>query len=133
MVCERKSQKQRAGMSSSEYVDRARGWADALVWRETSGPRQLDEARSRVEARYGIPFSVLKDLRERPPKRIAADLYERLRSAYLASCERIVRSAQNDMAVLKSERQDNDNADLASLGLEAEDLASAIQSARDKK
>lgn len=129
MVCERKVQKRERAMTSAEYVDRARGWADTLVWKECRGPGDMAEARARVEARYGIPAAWLKDLRHRPPKRIGVDLYERLRIAYLNHCERIIQAAAREIEATK---QEHPHADLSGLENEAQSVVDAIAAARSR-
>lgn len=98
MVCNGKPQAAGSQITSFECVERARQWADALVWRECSGPRDLALARSRVEAKWGIPAQVLKDLRERPPKRIDAALYLRLQFAHRAQIEREIKHLNGELA-----------------------------------
>lgn len=74
-------------LHSSHFVDRARDWAHALEWSECQGPGGWSAARARVEARYGIPASVLKDLRHRPPKQLSAHIYARIEAAYRVMCQ----------------------------------------------
>lgn len=74
-------------LHSSHFVDRARDLAHALEWSECQGPGGWSEARARVEARYGVPASVLKDLRHRPPKQLPAHVYARIEAAYRVMCQ----------------------------------------------
>lgn len=113
MVCNGRLQhSSRLLTSAADFVDRARVWADALVWKECNGPGDLVEARHRVEARYGIPATLLRDLRYRPPKRIAAELYERLRIAYRNQCERELKRFEGELADASAQGRDETNSAL---------------------
>jgi len=69
-------------------VDRAAGWADALIRREHRGPGDtVEAARGRVARKYRLPENLLWALRYRKPKRIWADLYLSLEAAVAAQIE----------------------------------------------
>lgn len=110
------------GMSAVDHVEDARKWARDLTANEQRGG-DLESAWRRLERLYGVPRQTFWSLRYRPPKRIAADLYTRLRLAYLAQCERIVKSAQHDITIMKAKG----DADLESLADQVADLAKAIK------
>lgn len=98
MVCNRSFRFRERQLTRTEYVDCARAWADALVWNECRGPGEIASARARVAVRYGIPARLLKDLKYRPPKRIAVEIFERLRVAYLTQVERQVSRFERELA-----------------------------------
>lgn len=114
-------------MSAAEFVEEAQMWARRLEEHEAQGST-LEAARYRLQVKFGIPVQAFWALRHRPPKRIAADLYHSLRLAYLNQCQRVVQSARTDIGVLKT--QGFDDADTASLELEAQNVARAVESAR---
>jgi hypothetical protein len=124
-VCNKSLRLKQAG----DFVQEARTWAKRLEEHEAQGGT-LDDARRRLQTRYGIPPQAFWSLRHRPPKRIAADIYHRIRFAYLDQCQRIVRSAQVDINRLN---KGQDHAAAARLEFEAQDLARAIENARGRK
>lgn len=81
MVCKMRSQLKEIQMSAAVYVDRAREMARFLEDRESAADHDLEMARARLQSKYGIAGSVFYALRYRPPKQIAADVYNSLCSA----------------------------------------------------
>jgi hypothetical protein len=70
-VCSRKGK----SMNAATFVDSAGKLASYLVAREMRGPGDVDNAMRRLEARYGVPYQALWNLRYRRPKEIAAHVY----------------------------------------------------------
>lgn len=71
------------------YVVRARDWARCLTARENRGYGDFLPAMRRLARRIGLrSWRDLWTLHYRPPNRIFADIYEPLRLAYEAECER---------------------------------------------
>ena len=93
----------------SGAVCEARGWANALVQRESRGPGDTENAMRRLEARYGVPFSTLWILRYRPPKDIYVGVYERLKAAYLAETEKQIKALQHDAELVRAATQAAEN------------------------
>lgn len=77
-----------ASFVSSVYVENARVMARALVWSECPLPGEWALARHRVELRYGIAASLLRDLEYRPPKQLPAHQYARIEAAFRVMSER---------------------------------------------
>lgn len=108
-------------------VDLARNYADRLVLREARGPGDMEEAMRRVEAKTGIGFSTLWGLRYRPPKTIDVSVFQRVRGAYLALCERQLATLKHELEV-EATRGDSDA--FADLVDEAEALVAKLKAAR---
>jgi hypothetical protein len=83
-------------------VDVAKGWASDLIRREARGPGDLDNAMRRLEARYGVPYSTWWSLRYRPPKDMLVTVFDRLRDAYRAECERQIKRLEHDITITKA-------------------------------
>jgi hypothetical protein len=121
MKC-RESQSQEREMSSAEM---ASGYVRRMVERESRGWGDQDNALSRLEAKYGIPFWSLQNLRTGRAKTVEAGLFARVRSAYLDLCERQVHQLQHEIAVEKAMHGGAD-ATLEDLENEAAELARKI-------
>jgi hypothetical protein len=121
--------KQRLEIEQVSSVDLAAEYADRLVKREARGPGDVEEAMHRIEARFGVPYSTLWGLRYRKPKTIAADLFLRIRGAYLAMCERELRKLEHDLAVASATGGGDDYQDLVD---EADRLAAKLKAAASR-
>ena len=89
-------------MSEAALIEDARKWANEMVLRESRGPGDMDNAMRRIATRYGLEPGTLWGLRYRPPKRIFADIYFRLRDAYQAERERQLRLLEHEIAITKA-------------------------------
>jgi hypothetical protein len=121
MKC-RESQSQEREMSSAEM---ASGYVRRMVERESRGWGDQENALARLEAKYGIPFWSLQNLRTGRAKTVEAGLFSRVRSAYLDLCERQVSQLQHEIAVEKAMHGGVD-ATLEDLEREAAELARKI-------
>ncbi len=101
----------------------ASGYVRRMVERETRGWGDQDSALSRLEARYGIPFWSLKNIRTGRAKTVEAGLFARIRAAYLDLCERQVSKLQHEIALEKAMNEDDT---LEDLEREASRLAARI-------
>ncbi len=90
------------GLKVSSGVAEAQEWAKALVQHEARGPGDLKNAMRRLEQRYGVEYSTFWSLRYRPPREIFVSVYERLRAAYLAECERQERLLKHERAITEA-------------------------------
>ncbi len=90
------------GLQMQDGVTEARGWALELVRREARGTGDTANAMRRVGHRYGIDYAVLWSLRYRPPKNMVVSVYERLRAAYLAECDRQERLIRHERAITEA-------------------------------
>ena len=87
-------------MSTAEVIQ-AKGWMTRLVQLESRGPGDVDNALRRIARRYGLEYGALWSLRYRSPKRIWADVYNALHSAYAAECDRQMRALQHDLEITR--------------------------------
>ena len=79
----------------------ARTWANELVRRESRGPGDMENAMRRLEYRYGIPWRMFWSLRYRPPTDVMHGVWERLKAAYYAECQRQTRLLQHELEITK--------------------------------
>lgn len=84
--------------------------ASRLVQKESRGPGDLDNAMRRIEARYGVPYSVLWSLRYRKPKDILLGVFTKLRCAYWSECERQAAILEHELTLIEAEQNDVDPA-----------------------
>ncbi|TDR28885.1 hypothetical protein [Aquamicrobium defluvii] len=124
MKC-RESQHQERKVSSSATI--AAGYVRRMVEKETKGWGDQNNAMSRLERRYGLPFWSLNNLRTGRAKTVEAGLFTRIRSAYLDLCEREIAKLQHELSVEKALNPDDDLSDI-----EAEALALAEKIAAKK-
>jgi hypothetical protein len=89
-------------MSAAAIIDQARSMANELVLRESRGPGDMPNAMRRLESKYGIPAATLFHLRYRNPKRIWADVFLQLQSAYEAAREHQLRQLQQQVEIAKA-------------------------------
>lgn len=120
----RESQREVREMSSAEL---ATGYVRRMVEKETRGWGDQDNALSRIEQRYGLPFWTLQNLRTGRAKTVEAGLFARIRGAYLDLCERQVRQLQHEISV---EKALNDDDTIQDLEREAARLSARIEAAR---
>lgn len=83
-------------------VAAAQEMASGLVQRESRGPGDLDNAMRRIEAKYGVPYSVLWSLRYRQPKDILLGVFTKLRTAYQAECARQAALLEHELTITKA-------------------------------
>lgn len=118
----------RLGVSMST-VEQARSYVLRLMEHEVKGWGDQDNALSRLEARYGLPFWSLNNLRIGRAKTVEAGLYQRIRAAYLDLCERQVAKLQHEIEVERVLGTDDTLEDLES---EAAALAARIAEKRTR-
>lgn len=119
----RKSDNEVGEMSSvvaSSYVRR-------MVENETRGFGDTEAAMRRLEARFGLPFWSLVHLRRGGAKSVDADLFAKIRGAYLSYCEHKISALQHELAIEKAVEA---NDDLQSLEADAAELAAKIAAAK---
>jgi len=111
-------------MDASGFVDDARKMAAALEDKEVdaTGSRRL--ARDRVARFTGIRISFLHTLRYRPPKTIAADVFDRLCVATERKAAEQIRAAEHEIATARARRMGVDDRALC-------EAAAALAKARD--
>jgi hypothetical protein len=86
-------------VSDAAYLDQAASWSKDLTRMKSRGPGDTENAMRRVEREYGIEYGFLWTLRYRRErlKTISISVYERIRAAYRAECERQMRKLRNDI------------------------------------
>lgn len=89
-------------MSESAYVDQAATWAKQLTQTEARGPGDMENAWRRLEARYGVSWRTFWALRYRRPREITAFLFDQLKAAHSAECERQMRRLQHDIEITQA-------------------------------
>ena len=97
-------QSEQKKMNAAVYVERAREMAAALVDRESLVTRSRPAARESVARASGVSPSLLHSLRYRPPKQIAADVFERLCAAVEQAAENQIRAAQHEIETARARR-----------------------------
>lgn len=96
------SEKISCGERMTAAAAHARDWANQLVSRESRGPGDTENAMHRLEARYGISWRTFWSLRYRPPPDVLIGVYERLRAAYMAECERQLRLLRHELEITRA-------------------------------
>ena len=86
-------------MSDAAYLDQAAMWSKDLTRMKARGPGDTDNAMRQIEREYGIDYGFLWSLRYRRDrlKIISLSVYEGIRAAYRAECERQMRKLENDI------------------------------------
>jgi hypothetical protein len=86
-------------MSDAAYLDQAASWSKDLTRMKSRSIGDTENAMHRVEREYGIDYGFLWRLRYRREhlKTISISVYERIRAAYRAECERQMRKLGNDI------------------------------------
>ncbi len=125
MTCRETTQGVRPMGSATE----ARGYVLRLVENEVRGWGDTDNALSRLETRYAIPFWSLNNIRTGRAKTVEAGLFARIRAAYLDQCERQIALLQHQLAVEKA-LGDDSHEDIAA---EVQGLAERIKARRAGK
>jgi hypothetical protein len=87
-----------------KYLEQAAEMAAALEEREMQAAHSRPRARESVERKYGIPASLLHSLRHRPPKTIAADIFDRLLGAVESQAAEQIRNLENEIASVMARR-----------------------------
>jgi hypothetical protein len=119
---------ERFGVEPVSTVDLAADYASRLIAQETHAlGGDTDEAMRRVEAKYGVGYWTLWGLRYKRPKAVSADLFTRLRGAYLAACERQLANLQHEIAVERARCGHDVDQDLVE---EAEALVAKLKARR---
>lgn len=121
MGCRETKQSERKVSSSAEL---AAGYVRRMVESETRGWGDQESALGRLEARYGLPFWSLNNLRTGRAKTVEAGMFGRIRAAYLDLCERQVAKLQHEISIEKALNEDDT---LEDLEREARRLAARIQ------
>lgn len=87
-------------MSDAAYLDQAATWSKDLTRMKARGPGDTENAMRMIEREYGIEYGFLWSLRYRRDrlKIISLSVYESIRAAYRAECERQMRKLENEIS-----------------------------------
>jgi hypothetical protein len=127
MKCRESKQQVQEVMSSA---DMAAGYVRRMVQRESMGWGDQEGALSRLEARYGLPFWSMNNLRTGRAKTVEAGLFARIRGAYLDLCERQIAKLQHEISIEKALNEDDS---LEDLEREARSLAARIAEKKEAR
>jgi hypothetical protein len=114
-------------MSSSDV---AGDYVRRMIEHETRGWGDQHNALSRLEARYGLPFWSLRNLKSGRAKTVEAGLFARIRAAYIDLCERQVTKLQHEISIEKAMNEDDA---LEDLDREAGALAARIAAKKEAR
>jgi hypothetical protein len=89
-------------MSSAAFISHAADLSRQMVARESRGPGDIDNAMRRLEARYGIPYSILWALRFRKPKTLDVGVFARILGAYESECDRQQRAIEHEREITRA-------------------------------
>lgn len=113
MACrETESFKQKLGREVMSSSDVAGDYVRRMIEHETRGWGDQHNALSRLEARYGLPFWSLRNLKSGRAKTVEAGLFARIRAAYIDLCERQVTKLQHEISIEKAMNEDDALEDL---------------------
>lgn len=110
-------------------ADLAIDYARRLVNAEARGPGDVEPAMHRLEAKVGIGYWTIWGLWHKRRKVVDLDLFNRLRNAYLATCERQITKLQQELEIETVKGGHDDFQDLVAA---AESLAAKIKAAKEK-
>jgi hypothetical protein len=110
-------------MSDAAYLDQAAIWSKDLTRMRCRGPGDMENAMRSLERDYGINYWFVWQLRHRRDrlKTISVSVYERLKLAYQAECERQVRKLQNEITITEQITGPDSNAVRAAKALLGKD------------
>lgn len=131
MACrETESFKQKLGREVMSSSDVAGSYVRRMIEHETRGWGDQHNAMSRLEARYGLPFWSLLNLKSGRAKTVEAGLFGRIRAAYIDLCERQVTKLQHEISIEKALNEDDA---LEDLEREARALAARIAAKKEER
>jgi hypothetical protein len=129
MACrETESFKHKLGREVMSSSDVAGDYVRRMIEHETRGLGDQHNALSRLEARYGLPFWSLRNLKSGRAKTVEAGLFARIRAAYIDLCERQVTKLQHEISIEKALNEDDA---LEDLDREARALAARIAAKKE--
>jgi hypothetical protein len=110
-------------MSDATYLDQAANWSKDLTRMKARGPGDTENAMRQIEREYGIDYGFLWSLRYRRERLriISVSVYETIRAAYRAECERQMRKLGNEIKRTEQIAGPDSNAVRAAKALVGED------------
>jgi hypothetical protein len=87
-------------MSDAAYLDQAAMWSKDLTRMKARGPGDTENAMRSISREYSIDYGFLWSLRYRRERLriISVSVYETIRAAYRAECERQMRKLENEIS-----------------------------------
>lgn len=122
MKCRETAQLESKVMSSAEM---ASGFVRRMVETETRGWGDQDNALTRLEARYGLPFWSLQNLRTGRAKTVEATLFNRIKAAFVGHCGRHAARLLHEAQLAKAV-----NIDVADIEDQIRALAARLEAAK---
>lgn len=91
-------------MSDAAYLDQAAVWSKDLTRMRARGPGDMENAMRSIERDYGIDYWFIWQLRYRRDriKVLSVSVYDRLKAAYSAECERQMRKLQHEITITET-------------------------------
>jgi hypothetical protein len=88
-------------VSDAVYIDAAQKWSKALTRMKSRGIGDTENAMRLIEREYGIEYGFLWSLRYRRERlrTISISVYESIRAAYRAECERQKRKLDHEIYI----------------------------------
>jgi hypothetical protein len=88
-------------MSDAAYLDQAADWSKHLTRMKARGPGDTENAMRSVAREYNIDYGFLWSLRYRRERLriISVSVYETIRAAYRAECERQMRKLEHEIRI----------------------------------
>lgn len=114
-------------MSSAQM---ATGYVRRMVENETRGWGDQDNALTRLEAKYGLPFWTLQNLRTGRAKTVESTLFNRIKAAFVDHCGRQAARLLHEADMAKEVTPEDD--DLAAIQDEIYALAARLAAAKSK-
>ena len=86
-------------MSDTAYLDQAAVWSKDLTRMKSRGPGDTENAMRQIAREYSIDYGFLWSLRYRRERLriMSISVYESIRAAYRAECERQMRKLENEI------------------------------------
>ncbi|WIW52401.1 hypothetical protein LRP31_25615 [Mesorhizobium mediterraneum] len=114
-------------MSSVDMAGEASGFVRRMVENETRGWGDMDNALTRLEAKYGLPFWTLQNLRTGRAKTVEASMFNRIKIAFVDQCRRHAERLLHEAEMAKV---GNPNVDLADIENQIRALAAKLAAAK---
>ena len=110
-------------MSDAAYLDQAAMWSKDLTRMKARGPGDTENAMRSIAREYSIDYGFLWSLRYRRERLriISVSVYEAIRAAYRAECERQLRKLENEIERTKAITGPDSNAVRAAEALMGKD------------
>lgn len=117
-------------MSSIDMASEASGFVRRMVENETRGWGDTDNALTRLEAKYGLSFWTLHNLRTGRAKTVEASLFNRIKAAFVDQCGRHAARLLHEAEMAKV---GNPDVDVAAIEDQIRALASRLAAAKGEK